>query len=467
MTEPRDRFEDLLSEASRIVDDGQRTQFLEASCAGDPSLRRRLDQALQTLGQRSAESDPTTDHTLANDSPDMTGVSVPDSDRTVAASPGELTDVADRTLRADADPSQGRPVEEMGLTRADSLSDRGGADTTGAPLAVPRQPIGLDGRYRLEGEIARGGMGVVLKARDEHLGRDLAIKVLHESQAYKPGVVNRFIEEAQIGGQLQHPGIAPVHELGVFEDGRPFFSMKLVQGETLAELLQRRADPREDQGRFLGIFLQICQTMAYVHSRGVVHRDLKPSNIMVGAFGEVQVMDWGLAKVLSDRPGQGEVDPGTRPPLPGLKTHRTGSDTTPVPDDSVTQMGCVLGTPAYMPPEQALGQIDQLDTRSDVFSLGGILAEILTGKPPYVQQVDSGVMQQATAGKLDACHQRLAASGADPALVELARHCLQRQPADRPADAGGVAAAIAAYQETVAQKLRMAESDRVVQAARL
>ena len=467
MTEPRDRFEDLLSEASRIVDDGQRTQFLEASCAGDPSLRRRLDQALQTLGQRSAESDPTTDHTLANDSPDMTGVSVPDSDRTVAASPGELTDVADRTLRADADPSQGRPVEEMGLTRADSLSDRGGADTTGAPLAVPRQPIGLDGRYRLEGEIARGGMGVVLKARDEHLGRDLAIKVLHESQAYKPGVVNRFIEEAQIGGQLQHPGIAPVHELGVFEDGRPFFSMKLVQGETLAELLQRRADPREDQGRFLGIFLQICQTMAYVHSRGVVHRDLKPSNIMVGAFGEVQVMDWGLAKVLSDRPGQGEVDPGTRPPLPGLKTHRTGSDTTPVPDDSVTQMGCVLGTPAYMPPEQALGQIDQLDTRSDVFSLGGILAEILTGKPPYVQQVDSGVMQQATAGKLDACHQRLAASGADPALVELARHCLQRQPADRPADAGGVAAAIAAYQESVAQKLRMAESDRVVQAARL
>jgi hypothetical protein len=280
-------------------------------------------------------------------------------------------------------------------------------------------------------------MGVVLKARDENLGRDLAIKVLHESQAFKPGVVNRFIEEAQIGGQLQHPGIAPVHELGVFEDGRPFFSMKLVQGETLAELLQRRADPREDQGRFVGIFLQICQTMAYVHSRGVVHRDLKPSNIMVGAFGEVQVMDWGLAKVLSDRPIPGEVVPETPPAFRGLKTHRTGSDTTPVPDDAMTQMGCVLGTPAYMPPEQALGQIDQLDARSDVFSLGGILAEILTGKPPYVQQVDSGVMQQATAGRLDACHQRLAESGADPALVDLARHCLQRQPADRGVGPGG------------------------------
>jgi WD40 repeat protein len=310
-------------------------------------------------------------------------------------------------------------------------------------------------------------MGVVLKARDENLGRDLAIKVLHESQAFKPGVVNRFIEEAQIGGQLQHPGIAPVHELGMFEDGRPFFSMKLVQGETLAELLQRRADPREDQGRFVGIFLQICQTMAYVHSRGVVHRDLKPSNIMVGAFGEVQVMDWGLAKVLSDRPIPGEVVPETPPAFRGLKTHRTGSDTTPVPDDAMTQMGCVLGTPAYMPPEQALGQIDQLDARSDVFSLGGILAEILTGKPPYVQQVDSGVMQQATAGRLDACHQRLAESGADPALVDLARHCLQRQPADRPADASAVAAALVTHQETVAQKLRAVESDRAAQAARL
>ena len=470
MTEPRDQFEDLLSQASRIVDEAQRTQFLDVSCAGDPSLRRRLDQTLHTLDQRSAEPPPATDHTVASDSPDVTGVSHPEPERTLAANPGELTDVTERTLRADADsdPSGERPVDEVGRTSADALPDRAGQHTLPvAPRAVPFQPMGLDGRYRLEGEIARGGMGVVLKARDEHLGRDLAIKVLHESQAYKQGVVNRFIEEAQIGGQLQHPGIAPVHELGVFEDGRPFFSMKLVQGETLAELLQRRTDPREDQGRFLGIFLQICQTMAYVHSRGVVHRDLKPSNIMVGAFGEVQVMDWGLAKVLGDRPGRGEVGPGTPPALPGLKTHRTGSDTTPVPDDAVTQMGCVLGTPAYMPPEQALGQIDQLDARSDVFSLGGILAEILTGKPPYVQQVDSGVMQQATGGKLDACHQRLAASGADPALVELTRHCLQRQPADRPTDAGGVAAAIVTYQESVAQKLRMAESDRVVQGARL
>ena len=131
------------------------------------------------------------------------------------------------------------------------------------------------------------------------LGRDLAIKVLLESHKDKPDVVQRFVEEAQIGGQLQHPGIVPVYELGQFADERPYFSMKLVKGQTLAALLSERVAPTVDRTRFLGIYQQICQTLAYAHSRGVIHRDLKPANIMVGAFGEVQVMDWGLAKVLS------------------------------------------------------------------------------------------------------------------------------------------------------------------------
>ncbi len=141
-------------------------------------------------------------------------------------------------------------------------------------------------------------MGAIIKARDADLGRDLAIKVLLDRHKDDPDVLARFIEEAQIGGQLQHPGIVPVHELGQFVNQRPYFSMKLVEGETLASLLHAREDPSDDLPHFLGIFEHVCQTMAYAHSRGVIHRDLKPANIMVGAFGEVQVMDWGLAKVL-------------------------------------------------------------------------------------------------------------------------------------------------------------------------
>jgi len=154
-------------------------------------------------------------------------------------------------------------------------------------------------KYQLQGEIARGGMGAVLRGRDTDLGRDLAVKVLLDAHKEKPEVGQRFIEEAQIGGQLQHPGIAPVYELGQFADQRPFFSMKLVKGDTLSKLLLDRDDATTDRSKLIGIFEQVCQTMAYAHSRGVIHRDLKPANIMVGAFGEVQVMDWGLAKVLA------------------------------------------------------------------------------------------------------------------------------------------------------------------------
>ncbi len=143
-------------------------------------------------------------------------------------------------------------------------------------------------RYQMFGEIARGGMGVVLHARDVELGRDLAMKVLRKRHTRMPGMVHRFIEEAQICGQLQHPGIVPMYELGLQADRRPYFTMKLVKGKTLAALLQERSDSAADRRRFLSIFERICQTMAYAHARGVIHRDLKPSNIMVGAFGEAR-----------------------------------------------------------------------------------------------------------------------------------------------------------------------------------
>jgi serine/threonine protein kinase len=165
------------------------------------------------------------------------------------------------------------------------------------------------GRYHVLGEIARGGMGIVLKGRDPDLGRDVAMKVLHPSHARSPAMIQRFIEEAQIGGQLQHPGILPVYELGLDTELRPYFTMRLVHGRTLTALLEERPDPTKDLGRFLAIFEQVCQTVAYAHARGVIHRDLKPSNVMVGAFGEVLVVDWGLAKILRQG-GEGE---GTRP----------------------------------------------------------------------------------------------------------------------------------------------------------
>src|SRR5262245_38794486 len=189
----------------------------------------------------------------------------------------------------------------------------GGPDTPAPPTADPGGPgqppatdspggsasPGRAGRYELLGEIGRGGMGLVLKARDPELGRDLALKVLLDRHAGEPAVAQRFREEAQIGGQLAHPGVVPVHELAAFEDGRPFFTMKLVKGQTLSTLLGERSDPSQDRPRFLKVFEQVCQTVAFAHSRRVIHRDLKPSNMMVGAFGEVLVMDWGLAKVLA------------------------------------------------------------------------------------------------------------------------------------------------------------------------
>ncbi|HEY7425296.1 MAG TPA: serine/threonine-protein kinase [Gemmataceae bacterium] len=205
--------------------------------------------------------------------------------------------------------------------------------------SVPAAPP-LD-RYQPGGFIGRGGMGDVFWVHDPHLGRDLAIKVLREDRR-EPPLVRRFLEEARLHSQLQHPNVAPVHELGEALDGRPFFTMKLIKGRALDELLKDRAGPAEDLLRFLGIFEQICQALAYAHAQGVIHRDLKPHNVMVDAFGEVQVMDWGLAKVLCRVP---EVAAPA-----GQETLAPAALADTVDADNGTQPGDVLGTLAYMPP---------------------------------------------------------------------------------------------------------------------
>jgi serine/threonine-protein kinase len=324
-------------------------------------------------------------------------------------------------------------------------------------------------------------MGAVLRGHDPDLGRDLAVKVLLPQRQHDPAAVSRFTGEAQIGGQLQHPGIVPVYEVGRSADERPYFTMKLVKGRTLAALLRERPDPRQDLPRFEQIFVQVCQTMAYAHSRGVIHRDLKPSNVMVGAFGEVQVMDWGLAKVLGRagacaRPGwctgpfpwgqdqvpEGEVrgrEPAGTPtppaaagsPGPPVRTTRS------VGSGPASEPGHVLGTPSYMAPEQAAGEVARLDERCDVFGLGAILCEILTGQPPYVGADDVEILRKAMRADLAEAFARLDACGAVPELIRLAKSSLAAAAAQRPRDAGVLAAELVAYRESVEARLRQAE----------
>jgi serine/threonine-protein kinase len=363
--------------------------------------------------------------------------------------------VRDRPLPSTATLPSGpdvSPEPRSDQTRQDSRpGEAPAAAGAAAGLALPG--------YEIFGELGHGGMGVVLKGRDAELGRDLAVKMLLGQHQDNPIVVQRFVEEAQIGGQLQHPGIVPVYALGRSPDGRPFFTMKLIQGQTLAQLLSDRPDPSQDLPRFLKVFEQVCQTLAYAHSQGVIHRDLKPANVMVGEFGEVQVMDWGLAKVLASP----EASRGRQPPEAARGAIRTVRTAGP---DTGSQAGSVLGTPAYMAPEQARGEVDRLDERCDVFGLGAILCQVLTGQPPHAGGSQLQVFARAQAGNLGDAWARLQACGADAELLRIARSCLAPDPNDRPRNAGVVAQDVSAYLTSVAERLRAAELASARAAAR-
>jgi hypothetical protein len=334
------------------------------------------------------------------------------------------------------------------------------AEVSIKPPRSTRAAVLPDGsqRYTLGDEIARGGMGIVFRATDTVLGREVAVKVLHEKYTSKSGAASRFYGEASIAGQLQHPSIPPVHDLGALPDGRPFLAMKLIKGQTLEYLLKARHDPSVERGRFVAVFELICQALAYAHAHNVIHRDLKPANVMVGAFGEVQVMDWGLAKLLSSEGRKShDSDPETANTIAQAWTQIN-----PTPDlGSQTQAGSMLGTPAYAPPEQVAGELEKVDTRADVFGLGAILAVLLTGKPPYIGDSTESVRVLALRGKLDDCFSRLDACGAEPDLVALCKHCLAFEPADRPAHAGVLAQAVAAFRVAADERARRADLERV------
>ena len=296
-------------------------------------------------------------------------------------------------------------------------------------------------------------MGAIFQGRDLDLGRDLAVKVIREEHRDHPEMVRRFVEEAQIGGQLQHPGIVPVHELGRLPDGRMFIAMKLVRGRTLAALAGGAAGPRRGPHRFLSIFEQVCQTVAYAHSRGVIHRDLKPSNVMVGSFGEVQVMDWGLAKVL-DQGGVADEERAVSAERRRIRhsdlaeTVRSRWNRGPAPSSAPRRT---------WPPSRRAGRLDTLDERADVFALGSILCEILTGEPAFVGEDGAEVYRKARAADLSDAFARLDACDADAELVALARACLAAAPKHRPRDAGVVVPGLTAYLRGVEGRLRDAE----------
>ncbi len=292
--------------------------------------------------------------------------------------------------------------------------------------------------YQLEREVGRGGMGIVWQAWDPVLERRLAIKVLRDTVASSESATERFLTEARIHAKLEHPGIVPVHEQGCTVEGLPYFAMKLVEGQTLERLLEGRPGPEHDLPRYLKIFEQVCQTLGYAHSKGVIHRDLKPANIMVGSFGEVQLMDWGIAKLLHESSPEAAAHPSPPPPL----------------QEKLTHAGDVMGTPAYMAPEQARGGNTPIDARVDVFALGAVLCVILTGEPPYTGWKP---YDQAVEGDLRGARDRLEASGSDPELIQLTLRCLAPDPQLRPTDAGAVAQALTRYLEGVQQRLQAAE----------
>jgi CRP-like cAMP-binding protein len=320
-------------------------------------------------------------------------------------------------------------------TRRDLVSDTSLQRTaeTGATVAaagVPAAPaaddhglpqLQLPGRYRDTGLIGRGGMGAVRGVHDESLGRDVAAKMLDPSLAGHPARLQGFVEEARITAQLDHPNIVPVHELGSDAQGNIYFTMKRVHGRTLHELLGDPSLPLGSSERLsvgLEVFLKACDAVAFAHSRGVLHLDIKPANIMVGAFGEVYLMDWGIARVLRDRAAIVDVPNSTRLGADGL-----------------------AGTPAFMAPEVANGQAHRIDERTDVFGLGALLSHLVTGRAPYTAATMKEVMERARA-----CDPAPPEAGGDPftprTLARVIARAMAREPNDRHATVRELAAQV-------------------------
>jgi serine/threonine-protein kinase len=274
-------------------------------------------------------------------------------------------------------------------------------------------PVAGDGaRFHILRPHARGGLGEVFVARDGELNREVALKEIQARHADHPESRARFVREAEITGGLEHPGIVPVYALGQYADGRPYYAMRFIHGDSLKQAIERyHAPSRLDAERNLELrqllsrFIAVCNAIGYAHSRGVLHRDLKPSNIMLGEFGETLVVDWGLAKSVGrgqqSGTSEGEdilLDSAGSPEGKELHLERTTDPVLAPQHSELTRIGQALGTPAYMSPEQAAGRLDQLGPTSDVYSLGATLYHLLTGQAPFARSDIGAVLKKVRQG---------------------------------------------------------------------
>jgi serine/threonine protein kinase/tetratricopeptide (TPR) repeat protein len=309
-----------------------------------------------------------------------------DAEKSLAAV-SSITSVRDE-LKQIADPDLQASLARFSTVPNDSddLSGRQ-ATTIGLPTST-----GL--RFRVLRPHARGALGEVFVAHDEELHREVALKQIQSHHADNPVSRSRFVLEAEITGGLEHPGIVPVYGLGTYADGRPFYAMRFIRGDSLKGAIEHfhRADAGPETAerslalrQLLRRFVDVCNAVEYAHSRGVLHRDLKPGNVMLGPYGETLVVDWGLAKAV------GKPEGTIASHEPTLRPSGTGSS-------DPTQMGQALGTPQYMPPEQAAGQLSQLGPASDVYSLGATLYSLLTGKAPFAGAAAGEILQKVSKG---------------------------------------------------------------------
>ncbi|HJY85269.1 MAG TPA: serine/threonine-protein kinase [Candidatus Acidoferrales bacterium] len=271
------------------------------------------------------------------------------------------------------------------------------------------EPPDLSGtRYTLRELIARGGMGVIYAADDEKLSRRVALKVLDTPDA-NGEFTRRLMREARILAQLEHPGIVPVHDVGALPDGRVFYTMKFVEGLRLDKYIAQL----DSLPQRLRLFLRVCDAVSFAHARGILHRDLKPANIMVGSFGEVLVMDWGLAKILREHGVTGNETVLS-------SSRKADSENDPTQSAVITGHGTVMGTPGYMSPEQARGEAGKIDVRSDIFSLGALLKFIAVGgaerKSPALPRPLLAICAQASAESPNARYGSVSALAADLSL---------------------------------------------------
>lgn len=384
---------------------------------------------------------------------------IPDELETLS-SPGRETSLEGRLSPADGQTSDLKPTGEqsvMGKIRQllgfePKVQLRNLTEESALSITEGKE----EGKYVIERMIGEGGMGQVFLAFDRDLRRSIAIKVIRRGQSVNRERLARFVEEAQVTGQLEHPGIPPIHEMAVNENQEVFFTMKLLKGRTLKEIIHDlhagRRDMREQfsRTRLLQILLSVCNAVHFAHEKGVIHRDIKPANIMIGDYGEVQLLDWGLAKVL-DRPEENE-DLGER-----VETVRTEQHI-------VTLDSHIQGTLLYMAPEQAQGR--RADARTDIYALGATLYEVLTFLPPKTGSSIDELLEESRLGLVLQPSQRAPKLKIPEALEEICMKALEYHPDDRHETAKDLADDIQVYLDgTFEQERRRMESENLLRDA--